>query len=94
MFTTLQQGAEFSSMVAALPEETFCGACFCSLPLLQSGLALRALIRLGHAADPRVDACCRSLLAMQRPDITWCAIGCRHILERRIIEERKARPIP
>jgi len=93
MFTTTQQSEEFSRFDAAFPEEDVCGACFYSLPLIQTGLAIRALIRLGHADDPRVDASCRSLLAMQRPDITWCAIGCRHILERRLVEERKAERI-
>lgn len=91
MFTTVSRGAEFGSAATALPEEDPKSGCFCSLPLIQTGLAIRALARAGVADDPRVRASCRSLLAIAVPEPTrWCAIGCRRMLERYIVEERKA----
>jgi len=92
MFTTASRGAECQSALTLVPEGDPKGGCFGSLPLIQTGLAIRALVRLGHADDPRVHQSCRSLLDIAVPNPTrWCGIGCRHMLERKIVEERKAK---
>ena len=103
VFTSEDCGAEFRSALEEMPEEDPKGGCFGSLPLIQSALALRVLVRLGFEDDKSVLSTYESLLDIQllserqnlldsqRPAGSWCAIGCRRMLEEKVKAERRLR---
>ena len=62
---TADCGAEFRAAQRLLPELTMARACFASIPILQTALAVRALVRLGRGDDKRVIRACESLLEME-----------------------------
>ena len=86
------QAKEFHLASRELPEQDLKAGCFCSLPFIQSALALRALVPVGFDKDARVLSCYRSFLDIRQqasPAQLWCAIGCRHILEDRAKAARR-----
>jgi hypothetical protein len=101
MFTSDDLEAEFSSAQQEMPEENPVHGCFMSLPFLQTGLALRTLVRLGFSGDKRVRSAYATLLDIQltperkrllgrsQSSGNWCAIGCRRMLEEKVKSERK-----
>ena len=103
VFTSEDCGAEFRSALEEMPEEEPKHGCFMSLPLIQTALALRVLVSLGFENDSRVLNSyeslldiqllpeCQSLLDSQRPAGSWCAIGCRRMLEEKVKAERRLR---
>ena len=90
MFTTEDRSREFRDALKEMPEEDPKRGCFFSLPLIQTALALRVLVRLGFEGDHRVLRAYESLLDIQCPD--WCATGCRRMLEERAKAQRRRRP--
>lgn len=80
---------EFRSALNAMPEEDPKRGCFSSLPLIQTALGARALIRLGFEDDERVLSVCQNLLSIQHPTGGWCATACRRWLEETLRAERR-----
>lgn len=103
VFTSEDCGAEFRGALEEIPKEDPKHGCFMSLPLIQTALALRVLVCLGFENDKRVLNAyeslfevqllpeCQSLLDSQRPSGSWCAIGCRRMLEEKVKAERRAK---
>ncbi|MDD2890600.1 MAG: hypothetical protein PHE49_08195 [bacterium] len=103
LFTGESCGAEFRSALKEMPEEDPKHGCFMSLPLIQTAFALRTLVHLGFGNDKRVLKGYESLLDIQllperqqdldskRPSGSWCAIGCRKMVEKRVKIEQKAK---
>lgn len=101
VFTGEDCGAEFRSALETMPEEDPRHGCFVSLPLIQTAFALRTLAYLGFANDTRVLNAYESLLGIQllperqtllaskRPAGSWCAIGCRRMLEEEVKAEQR-----
>ena len=64
---------------------------------MQTGLALRVLVRLGFKDDERVIKSYESLLDINVPPkhnpelLGWCSHQCRFLLEDRVKAERKFR---
>ena len=94
-FTNEDCGVEFRSALEEIPEGIPRNSCFSSLPLVQTGLALRVLVRLGFKDDERVIKSYESLLDISLPPkhdpelIGWCSHQCRFLLEDRVKAERK-----
>jgi hypothetical protein len=98
VFTTSDSYAEFLSAGRILIQHKLAASCFVSLPIIQTALALRTLVRLGHESHPFVNRTFNGLLAIQTkakdfgvdlgdvPLGFWCAHQCRFKLE-----EEKAR---
>jgi hypothetical protein len=103
MFTTGDCQHEWRAAAEFLSHHGLTASCFVSIPLVQTGLALRVLVRLGHEGDERVAKAFASLLDMQtRPggfaadlgDLPlghWCANKCRFKLEARENARRRGR---
>lgn len=94
VFTNEDCGAEFRSALEEIPEGIPRNSCFSSLPLIQTGLALRVLVRLGFKDDERVIKSYESLLDVNIPPkhnpelLGWCSHSCRFLLEDRVKAER------
>lgn len=94
-FTNEDCGVEFRSALEEIPEGIPRNSCFSSLPLIQTGLALRVLSRLGFENDERVIKSYESLLDINVPPkhepelLGWCSHQCRFLLEDRVKAERK-----
>ncbi|MDD5529443.1 MAG: hypothetical protein PHX21_05370 [bacterium] len=103
LFTSEDCRAEFRSALKEMPEEDPKHGCFMSLPLIQTAFALRTLVCLGFGNDERVLKGYESLLDIQliperqqgldskRPTGSWCAIGCRQMVEERVKTGREAK---
>jgi hypothetical protein len=95
VFTNEDCGAEFHSALEDIPEGIPRNSCFSALPLIQTALALRVLVRLGFEDDERVAKSYQSLLDINVPPKHnprlpgWCAHQCRFLLEDRVKVERK-----
>jgi len=94
VFTNEDCGTEFRSALEEIPEGIPRNSCFGSLPLIQTGLALRVLVRLGFKDDERVIKSYESLLDVNVPPkhnpglLGWCSHSCRFLLEDRVKAER------
>jgi hypothetical protein len=97
VFTTGDYGKEFHSAQNVMPHTKLASACFMSLPMIQTGIALRILSKLGLHTDNRVINSFHSLAELQikvedikglvanATEGNWCAHQCRFKLE----EQRK-----
>jgi hypothetical protein len=72
MFSASDRRAEFKSAAAEHPEWIPAGACYCHLPMIQTGLAVKTLIAFGYAEEPRVAAACASILQIKERFGGWC----------------------
>jgi hypothetical protein len=95
LFCSADCNAEFAAAQREIPEAIPVGACYVHLPLIPTGLALRALVTAGYAAHPRVEASFDALLAMAVPyadlhedtggeGVWWCAHKCYFRLENEV----------
>ena len=78
MFSSQDRAAEFKSALAEKPEWNPVGLCYKHLPMIQTGTALKALIRLGLEDDERVIAACDNLLALKQTYGGWCDTNIRN----------------
>lgn len=78
MFSTQDRGEEFKSALAEKPEWKPVGLCYRHLPMIQTGTALKALIKLGFDDDRRVIAACDNLLEIRRTYGGWCDSNIRN----------------
>jgi hypothetical protein len=72
MFSSDDRGAEFRSALEEKPEWNPVRLCYIHLPMIQTGAALKALIRLGLENDARVIAACDNLLELRHIYGGWC----------------------
>jgi hypothetical protein len=56
---------EFRQAQNLLPQMKLANSCFCSVPIVQTSLALRELVALGAKDDPKVHRAYRSLLTLE-----------------------------
>jgi hypothetical protein len=91
MFSAQDRGAEFRSALAEKPEWNPVRGCYLHLPMIQTGAALRALIRLGLENDRRVIAACDNLLELRQTYGGWCDSNIRNGLLARRKAERQAK---
>ena len=78
MFSTEAREAEFQSAKEEKSEWNPVGLCYCHLPMIQTGFALKVLIRLGYENDERVIAACNNLLELRRIYDGWCDSNIRN----------------
>ena len=104
MYTT-QDSAEWQAAEGRFPHMKIARACFTNVPVIQTALALRALLALALGGDGRVERSFESLLDLRvRPDErptgsaaapgrfgTWCACQVSFKLEDRARAERGRR---
>jgi hypothetical protein len=94
LFSTDDCGAESAAVSRILNHNTIAASCFVSIPIIQTALALRILVRLGFENNKKVNSAFSSLLDMQTtqektqkalaaPLGGWCAHQCRFKLEER-----------
>ena len=72
MFSSQDRRAEFKSALMEKPEWNPVGLCYMHLPMIQTGAALKTLIRLGFESDQRVIAACDNLLELRQTYGGWC----------------------
>lgn len=94
-FTCQDCSSEFQSAGHILTHHKLAASCFVSIPIIQTALAIRALIRLGYERHEKVKRAMDSLLDIQTktkdfsedlgevPLGYWCAHQCRFKLEQR-----------
>ena len=78
MFSSQDRAAEFKSALTEKSEWNPVGLCYMHLPMIQTGTALKALIRLGLEDDERVIAACDNLLALKQTYGGWCDTNIRN----------------
>ena len=78
MFSSQDREAEFRSALAERPEWNPVGLCYRHLPMIQTGSALRTLIKLGLENDERVLAGCDNLLELRQTYGGWCDSNIRN----------------
>jgi hypothetical protein len=84
MFSSANRGAEFESARAEKPEWLPRAVCYGHLPMIQTGAALRELLRLGYGEDARVRAACENLVEIHEGYGGWCNSYITHtLLERK-----------
>ncbi len=95
MFTAPDTRQEWRRAQESLPYMVLTSACFRSVPIVQTALALRVLCRAGLAEHPHVSRAHESLLDMRVKQSAlglcgdWCAHKCRFLLEDRASAQRK-----
>jgi len=106
VFTTGDCGQEHAATGRFLMHHQIAPSCFLSLPIIQTALALRSLVLLGHESHPNVKLAFDSLLDIQTgynhyteqlPPIPvghWCAHQCRFKLEEREKARRRSGAVP
>ncbi|MBC8228042.1 hypothetical protein H8E77_00650 [bacterium] len=78
MFSSRDRADEFKSALAEKPEWNPVGLCYLHLPIIQTGTALKTLVRLGLEDDERVIAACDNLLALKQTYGGWCESNIRN----------------
>jgi len=78
MFSSQDRASEFKNALAEKPEWNPVRLCYVHLPMIQTGAALRALIRLGLENDGRVIAACDNLLELRQNYGGWCDSNIRN----------------
>jgi len=91
MFSGANRRDEFRSAKAEHPEWIPVGACYHHLPMIQTGFALKALIDLGFADDPRVIAGCENLVELHGAYGGWCDTNIRCGLQAKARQARGKR---
>jgi hypothetical protein len=92
MFSTESREAEFQSAKEEKSEWNPCGGCYRHLPMIQTGFALKVLIRLGYENDERVIAACNNLLELRRTYGGWCDSNIRNgLLAQQKAERQRSR---
>lgn len=77
MFSSQDRKAEFQSALAEKPNWNPVSLCYMHLPMIQTGAALKALMRLGFENDRRVIAACDNLLFLKQTYGGWCETNIR-----------------
>lgn len=72
MFSTLDRQAEFKIALKERPEWDPKQLCYNHLAIIQNGIAIQALIRLGYANDERVEKACDNLYCLKETYGGWC----------------------
>ncbi len=78
MFSSQDRSAEFKSALAEKSEWNPVGLCYRHLPMIQTGYALRTLIKLGLENDERVIASCDNFLELRQTYGGWCDTNIRN----------------
>lgn len=78
MFSSQNRASEFQSALAEKPEWNPVRLCYIHLPMIQTGTALKTLIRLGLEDDERVIAACDNLLILKQTYGGWCDSNIRN----------------
>ncbi|MBM3239672.1 hypothetical protein FJZ31_25575 [Candidatus Poribacteria bacterium] len=92
MFSTESREAEFQSAKEEKSEWNPCGGCYRHLPMIQTGFALKVLIRLGYENDEKVIAACDNLLELRRTYGGWCDSNIRNgLLAQQKAERQRSR---
>ncbi|MFC1718386.1 hypothetical protein ACFL6S_32320 [Candidatus Poribacteria bacterium] len=89
MFSSQDRSAEFRSALAEKSEWNPVGLCYRHLPMIQTGYALRTLIKLGLENDERVMASCDNFLELRQTYGGWCDTNIRNGLVRTTAAQRK-----
>lgn len=86
MFSSQNRDAEFKSALAEKPEWNPVGLCYLHLPNIQTGTAIKTLIKLGFENDRRVISACDNLVELRQNYGGWCDSNIRNGL----IAQKKA----
>jgi hypothetical protein len=89
MFTSVDRRAEFRGAERYKPHWTPANACYCHLPMMQTGCALRLLNTAGYEEDPRVLQACQNLVGLYDRFGGWCASNIHHGLKAERKERRR-----
>lgn len=81
MFSHEDRTVEFDSAMHLYPEWDPKSACFRHLPNIQNGLAIRTLVRLGHADSEPVLRACENLVELGQRFGGYCDTNIRKALE-------------
>jgi hypothetical protein len=87
MFSSQNRDEEFKSALAERPEWNPKGLCYMHLPMIQTGVALKTLIKLGFGNDKRVISACDNFLELRQTYGGWCDSNIRNGL----IAKKKAK---
>ncbi|MHB1153153.1 MAG: hypothetical protein ACYCWE_19685 [Eubacteriales bacterium] len=87
MFTSAERNNEFVSALNEKPEWIPRQLCYNHLPNIQTGEAIKTLIKLGFEEDGRVTSACENFIWMREKYGGWCDSNVRNIL----IEESKSK---
>lgn len=87
MFTSSERNNEFVSALNEKPEWIPRQLCYNHLPNIQTGEAIKTLIKLGFGEDSRVISACENFVWMKEKYGGWCDTNVRNIL----IEESKSK---
>ena len=77
MISSTDRSAEYRSALALKPDWLPNGECYCHLPIMQTGYALRLLNASGYAGDPRVMQACQNLVDLRERYGGWCDTNIR-----------------
>lgn len=72
MFSSQNRDAEFKSALAEKPEWNPVGLCYLHLPNIQTGTAIKTLIKHGFENDERVISACDNLVELRQNYGGWC----------------------
>jgi hypothetical protein len=72
MFSTPDRQAEFKSALKERPEWDPKQLCYNHLAIIQNGIAIQTLIRLGYPDDERVEKACDNLYFLKEKYGGWC----------------------
>ena len=86
MFSSQNRHEEFKSALAEKPEWNPVGLCYMHLPNIQTGIAIKTLVRLGFEDDRRVISACDNFVELRQNYGGWCDSNIRNGL----IAQRKS----
>jgi len=72
MFTTPDRQAEFKTALKERPEWDPKQLCYNHLAIIQNGITIQTLIRLGYSDDERVEKACENLYILKEKYGGWC----------------------
>ncbi len=87
MFTSSERNNEFVSAEKEKPEWIPRQLCYNHLPNIQTGEAIKTLIKLGYEEDSRIISACENFIWMREKYGGWCDTNVRNTL----IEENKSK---
>ena len=78
MFSSQNRDAEFKSALVEKPEWNPVGLCYLHLPNIQTGIAIKILVKLGFENDRRVISACDNLVKLRQNYGGWCDSNIRN----------------
>lgn len=78
MFSSQDRNKEFKSALTEKPEWIPRGLCYMHLPNIQTGIAIKTLIKLGFENDKRIVSACDNLMELRRNYGGWCDSNIRN----------------